>query len=228
MKTSHVVSLLSLGLAHSAQASAIPAASVPVVSTDLMPYNWTTVELAPTSGVAEVPTRLAKRASERIVMATIASNTAIVGAACSYGGPWVCGATAITVVLGNFFTQFYARSGPTPNSLVPAGWKRDSSDFVVSTVHENWLPTGSCSTVACQLQTFAPHGAWTHFGNATLNSVHHDLHFHQNGDVKGLRAVQRSSSSNGKRDDYSDKGGIVATYFWKNNHRQAYVADSLS
>ncbi|KAJ5570824.1 hypothetical protein N7535_004484 [Penicillium sp. DV-2018c] len=212
---------LGLGLARRVQGNPLPTADDAVVThttvttADIVPYNWTTVDVAiPSSNGKEMT--VAAQPQTSVVLAVIAANSGIAVAACSTGVPWVCAGTAIAVVIMNFITLFIPSSGPSDASNT----KRDMLYSLIGAVHDAWQPTESCST-HCQLKARAAHGVWTHFASATVDGVHHDLHFRQNGTLNGLRAVPRPTTSM-KRDDVDDEGGIVAAYFWEDNNQQAF------
>ena len=217
MQYSKFLTLFGFGLTHMVQVTAITisdtAVATPVEKTtaDVAPYNWTTLDVATTHGIEEV---LAGKPQTSVVLAVIAANSGIVAAVCSTGNVIACAATGITVVLLNFFSNFISSSGPSDASST-----KRANDYPL--IDADWLPTESCSTY-CQLKAGAAHGAWTAFANATVNGVHHDLHFRQNGTLMGLRAVPRLPLME-KRDDVDNDGGIVAAYFWEDDSQQAYV-----
>lgn len=220
--------LLSLPLAllcltHGVQSAAVASTTVTsfspdtkLVTNDVALQNWTKVEVGhPSSVGSEVAAVAAPTPKTSVVMAVIASNTALAAATCTAGIIWLCATSVIATILSNFFLLFVPSSGPTDASNV----KRADLPTITHFVHEAWLPTESCSTF-CQLKAGSAHGDWTHFTNTTVDGVVHDVHFRQNGNLMGLRAVRQSSTAN-KRDDNSDDDGVVAAYFWEDNNQQA-------
>lgn len=222
MQLFKLLCLIGPGLAPRVQGTPLPTGDDAVVTTpasittDMVPYNWAILDVSiPSSDEKEM--MIAAQPKTSVVLAVITANSGIAVAACQSGIPWVCAGVAIAVVLGNFLTLFISSSGPSDASNV----KRDVLYPTIGVVQDAWQPTTSCST-HCQLKAGAAHGVWTPFASTTVDGVHHDLHFRQNGTLMGIRAVSRSTASM-KRDENDDDGGIVAAYFWEDNNQQAYV-----
>jgi hypothetical protein len=154
----------------------------------------------------------------QVVMAVIASNTAIVGGLCAIGVVPACITGAILAVLTNFYLV-YATTGTTdsPNKRAAEGYNGSA----IPMIDAAWAADESCS-ILCKLKSGAAQNEWIAIGNTTVNGVFHDVLFQHSGNQMGIKAIQRfPGSSLGKRDDIDDDGGYVAAYFWEDNNQQA-------
>ncbi|OAA72860.1 hypothetical protein LEL_08644 [Akanthomyces lecanii RCEF 1005] len=193
--------------------SAIPSAGA--IATQEAPRSfandpqWTTKDISVYDPLAVRP------AQSSVVLAVLTHNAAVTTAACTFGGPIVCGITAVAAVLTAFYTLFHPTAGPDPGP--PA---RRTIDAISSNIHQSFLPVQSLSTLDI-LKSSGDEGDWVEYGNATVNDIHHALQFRKSGSMLAVKAVP-GAPSNFKRDDFDDSGGIVATYFWEDNNQQAW------
>lgn len=225
MRSYHLLSAGISCLLAFAQASSIPAKDVVVsrdvqfVSSDadIAPRNWTHYNTTSISTVGQLDASVPQTA---VVIAVLYTNAQIVQGVCTAtaatgpGGVAVCGVVAIAAVLTSFFSLFRASSGPAGDSPVRS---LTAPSF---TIHDALLPADACDTI-CQFKANAANATfWASVGNTTVDGIFHDIHFSQNGKILGLRAVP-SPSGNTKRDDTYDDNGVVAAYFWQDDHQTA-------
>lgn len=153
-------------------------------------------------------------------MALISSNTAIVAAACTFGGPAACIVGIVGACLTNFYLAYKSTAGADSGSPF-----RRHLEGVEANIHELFLPAGSV-TLLDKLKANIVEGQWASIGNTTVNGRYHDIHFHRQGSTFGIKAIQSNSVVTHKRDDSDDESGFVGTYFWEDNNQQAYVTPS--
>lgn len=227
MRTSFFITAGITCLLGVSQATSIPARDAVVLSrdvqlispdTDIAVRNWTEYNTTSLAAVGHLDASIPQTA---VVVAVIYSNAQIVSGVCAAtaatgpGGVAVCGVVAITAILTSFFALFRASSGPAGDDSPVRSIAAPS--FIM---HDLLLPTGGCDTV-CQLKANAASTtSWAAVGNITVDGIFHDVHFSQNGQVLGLRAVQ-AADSNARRDDTYDDNGVVAAYFWQDDHETA-------
>jgi len=190
----------------SIQAMAVPSSDVAVVRRSFDLEN------------PELPTELASyapalriRSNNNVAMGVITSNTAIAGAACTFGGPFVCGGAVILAVISNFFVFYLSRSTPR---------KRDIDSVFY---HEPYIPTANCG-LGCKLDAAGLlERQWYPIGNMTTNGIYHDIHHWRSGNIRGLRAYQGGFNSvHLKRTDEDSDGGFVGDYYWISPNENAY------
>lgn len=171
--------------------------------------TWTTKDIA----VRPVSDVDAATPNTSVVLAVIASNTALAGGICALGIVAACITLAVVAVLTNFYL-IYATIGTSDSPV-----RRDVSE-ITAQVHEFWKPTESISTLA-KLKANTNEGVWVSIGNTTINGTFHDVHFQQLGSMLGVKAIQSTTGMKERRDDADDEGGFVAAYFWEDNNQQA-------
>lgn len=226
MRSYHLLSAGISCLLAFAQASSIPAKDVVAsrgvqfVSPDaaIAVRNWTHYNTTSISTVGQLDASVPQTA---VVIAVLYTNAQIVQGVCTAtaatgpGGVAVCGVVAIAAVLTSFFSLFRASSGPAGDSPVRS---LTAPSFII---HDALLPAEACDAI-CQFKANAANtNTWASIGNTTVDGMFHDIHFSQNGKILGLRAVPSASSGNTKRDDTYDDNGVVATYFWQDDHQTA-------
>lgn len=108
-------------------------------------------------------------------------SASVCGAAITVGGPVgaaVCAVSLAGTVLAAAFAIYKVGNAKRSTNV---DWYMD--------VNPAYAPTISCGT-GCQLEARSPYNTWTPFANATRNGIAHTLSFFQNGNIKGIRAVQ--------------------------------------
>ncbi|RFU24811.1 hypothetical protein B7463_g11517, partial [Scytalidium lignicola] len=108
-------------------------------------------------------------------------SASVCGATVTVGGPAgaaVCAVALAGTLLASAFAIYKVGNAKRSTTV---DWYMD--------VDPAYAPTISCG-ITCQLETRSPHNKWTLFGNVTTNGIAHTVSFFQNGNIKGIRAVQ--------------------------------------
>ena len=136
---------------------------------------------------------------------------------------------AISVVLGYMAFQVTTNDNPSyqDGTFLPTRRSIDSTSSTsrVLNLLNDYLPTDDCA-LACQLSNKVDEGKWTHIANVTVNGTFHELHHFRNGSTAGMRARQKASKANSRRDPYDqdDYDLVVMDYYWNFGTVQAYDA----
>ena len=169
-----------------------------------------------------------RQAGDQVVIAGITSVQEISIPACP--DPLTCFTVgSIAVIVGYMAVQVATNDNPSYQNGTYAPTRRsvDSGNLGptdrVMNLFSDYLPTEDCA-LACQLSNKVDEGKWTHIANVTVNGTSHELHHFRNGSTVGMRARQKVSKANSRRDPYDqeDYESVVADFYWSDGTVEAY------